>query len=195
MSIDLPGFADPVLGAQACFRAVLDAMSRPGTLRRAGDGLTPPAPLHPATAAVLLTLVDGEAPVWLDPLWLDDEFAPAMDWIGFHCGAAPVADPAAAAFVLAGSLPDFTRLHAGTDESPDASATVILQVAVLGEGRRMRLSGPGLRGPATLQVGGLPEAFPALWAANHGLFPRGIDLILCSGSQLAALPRSVRVEG
>ena len=32
-----------------------------------GHGLTPPAPLAPATAAVLLTLVDHDTPVWLDP--------------------------------------------------------------------------------------------------------------------------------
>src|SRR5581483_12345526 len=51
-----PGFAEPVAGAQACFRAVLDAMARPGCIRRAGIDLSPPSPLAPATAAVLLTL-------------------------------------------------------------------------------------------------------------------------------------------
>ena len=189
MSIDLPGFADPVLGAQACFRALLDAMARPGTLHPAGAGLTPPAPLHPATGAVLLTLADAET-----TLWTGEGFAPARDWIGFHCGAPPAA-LASAAFVLAGALPDLAALATGTDEQPDASATVILQVAALGSGRGLRLSGPGLRAPATLAVTGLPEQFPALWAANHALFPRGVDLILCSGTTVAALPRSLRVEG
>ena len=32
------------------------------------------------------------------------------------------------------------------------------------------------------------------WAANHAMFPRGVDLILCAGNRLAALPRSVRIE-
>jgi alpha-D-ribose 1-methylphosphonate 5-triphosphate synthase subunit PhnH len=190
MSIDLPGFTDPVLESQACFRAVLDAMARPGTLHQAGAGLTPPAPLAHATAAVLLTLVDGESATWLAPA-----FAPVRDWVAFHCGTLPTGEAHAASFVLTDTLPDFATLEAGSDESPDASATVILQVAALGTGRRLLLSGPGLRVPGELHVDGLPADFPRLWAANHTLFPRGVDLILCSGTTLAALPRSVRVEG
>ena len=190
MSIDLPGFADPVLESQACFRAVLDALARPGTLHEAGVGLVPPAPLASAAAAVLLTLVDGETQLWMAP-----EFAASRDWVNFHCGTVPVAAADTAAFVLAAGLPDLAALDAGSDEQPDASATVIVQVAVFGRGHRLRLSGPGLRVPATLEVDGLPEDFPALWAANYALFPRGVDLLLCCGSTLAALPRSVRVEG
>jgi alpha-D-ribose 1-methylphosphonate 5-triphosphate synthase subunit PhnH len=190
MSIDLPGFADPVLESQACFRAVLDALARPGTLHQAGVGLVPPAPLGPAAAAMLLTLVDGETALWMAP-----EFTPARDWVNFHCGTVPVAAAETAAFVLAAGLPDLARLDAGSDEQPDASATVILQVAAFGRGRRLRLSGPGLRVPATLEVDGLAADFPEVWAANHALFPRGVDLLLCCGSTLAALPRSVRVEG
>ena len=60
MSIDLPGFADPVAGAQSCFRAVLAAMATPGSVHPAGEGLVPPAPLGAAMAAVLLSLVDGD---------------------------------------------------------------------------------------------------------------------------------------
>jgi len=189
MSLDLPGFADPVLGAQAGFRAVLDALSRPGRIRPAGAGLTPPAPLEQAAAALLLTLTDAETPLWLDPA-----AAPARDWIGFHCGAPFVEDPAQAAFVLALSMPDLARLQAGTDESPERGATVILQVEGFDGGRAFSLAGPGLPAPARLAVAGLPPGFAAAWADNRARFPRGIDLILCAGDRLAALPRSVTVR-
>ena len=66
MTPDRPGFADPVADAQSCFRAVLDATSRPGTVKAAGTGLRPPVPLDPATAAVLLTLADADTPLGLD---------------------------------------------------------------------------------------------------------------------------------
>jgi len=188
MDIALPGFADPVLGAQTAFRAVLGAMAVPGSLHSAGEGLVPPAPLDPATGAVLLTLVDGEA-----PLALDKAAGPARDWLAFHCGARFVED-AQARFVVAPACPDLMALPAGTDEEPEASATVILQVAALGTGARFRLSGPGLREPAVLAVEGLPADFAFRWAANQARFPRGVDVILCAGTTLAALPRSVKVE-
>jgi alpha-D-ribose 1-methylphosphonate 5-triphosphate synthase subunit PhnH len=189
MSIDLPGFADPVLGAQACFRAVLDAMARPGRITRAGAGLTPPAPLDQATAAVMLTLVDGETGLFLAP-----EFTAAAEWIGFHCGAAATVPLAHARFAVCERLPGPDEVDTGSDEAPERAATVILPLAGLGTGRPWRLSGPGLASPAVLAADGLPAGFARLWAANHALFPRGYDLILCSGDRLAALPRSVRIE-
>ena len=188
-SIALPGFADPVGEAQATFRAVLDAMARPGRLHRAGERLTAPAPLDPATAAVLLTLIDNET-----PLWLDAAVAAARDWLAFHCGAQIVAAPERAAFALALSLPDLTMLSAGTHEMPESSATLILQIASLGSGTRYRLAGPGLREPAVLAATGLPDGFAAAWQQNHGLYPRGIDVVLCAGTTLTALPRSVSIE-
>ena len=45
-----------------------------------------------------------------------------------------------------------------------------------------------------LQVEGLPQAFLADWATNGARFPRGIDLVLCAGDRLAALPRTTRIE-
>lgn len=181
-------FADPVTGAQRCFRAVLDAMARPGRLHRI-DGLAPPPGLASSAAAVLLTLVDPETPLWLDPA-----AEPARDWIAFHCGAPVVSDSTDAAFGLALALPDLSGFFPGTHEGPEASATLIIQVDSLSAGRQYRLSGPGLREPASLMVDGLPADFAERWKANHALFPCGIDLVLCAGDTLTALPRSVTVE-
>jgi alpha-D-ribose 1-methylphosphonate 5-triphosphate synthase subunit PhnH len=185
MTNDLsPGFADPVAGAHACFRAVLDAMARPGRIH-AVTGVSAPAPLCHAAAAVLLTLVDHETPLWLDP-----DAAAARAWIAFHTGASFDG----AAFVLALSLPDLATLPNGTDEMPETSVTVILQVSALGSGKLFMLEGPGLRCPMELRVDGLPADFVSVWKRNHALFPRGVDLILCAGLNLAALPRSVTVS-
>lgn len=189
MSLDLPGFTDPVGDSQSCFRAVLGALSRPGTRHRAGAALSPPAPLGHAAAAVLLTLADADTPLWL-------EGAPeaAWEWLAFHCGASRAGGPGAAIFAWARSLPDLGTLAQGSDEAPESSATLILQVAAIGAGRTLRLAGPGIATSTVLAVDGLPADFPARWAANHALFPRGVDLILCAGTDLAALPRSVSVE-
>jgi alpha-D-ribose 1-methylphosphonate 5-triphosphate synthase subunit PhnH len=182
------GFADPVHDAQTCFRAVLDAMAHPGRIAQA-SGVIAPVPLGAAAGAVLLTLVDHET-----PLWLDADAMPARRWIEFHCGAHVMAEPDTCAFALGLALPDLARLPAGTHESPETSATVICQVAAFGIGPGFRLSGPGLREPGLLNVKGLPRDFVTIWRRNHALFPCGIDLILCAGDQLTALPRSVAIE-
>jgi alpha-D-ribose 1-methylphosphonate 5-triphosphate synthase subunit PhnH len=184
-----PGFADPVAGAQSCFRAVLDAMARPGRIHEAGVDLTPPVPLAPATAAVLLTLLDYDTPVWLD-----QAAVAARAWIGFHCGAPIVPAIGACGFAVALALPDLATLPAGSHEAPESAATLVLQVNAFGRGRIYRLAGPGLREPVLLSVDGLPAGFASAWQENHALFPRGVDIVLCAGTSLAALPRSVALQ-
>ena len=126
-------------------------------------------------------------------LWLDDDADPAQAWIAFHTGAA-VVDASRAMFAMALSLPDLTQLSNGSDEMPETSATAILQVASLTTGRRFLLAGPGLREPRVLTIDGLPADFATIWQRNHASFPRGIDLILCAGRNLTALPRSVTIK-
>lgn len=182
------GFANPVADAQRCFRATLDAMAHPGRITRA-TGVTAPAPLGTAAAAVVLTLVDHET-----PLWLDHDAAMARQWIEFHCGAKVVAEPGACSFTLAMTLPPLHRFPTGSHESPETSATVICQVDSFVDGKAFRLRGPGLREPLILTVNGLPSDFVSIWQQNHRLFPCGIDLILCAGDRLVALPRTVAIE-
>jgi alpha-D-ribose 1-methylphosphonate 5-triphosphate synthase subunit PhnH len=188
-TIELPGFGDPVGDAQATFRAVLDAMARPGKLHQVGAGLAAPAPLDNATAAVLLTLIDNETPLWVDPV-----ADAARAWLAFHCGAAITDVVGEAAFAVALALPELTALSSGSDEAPEDSATLILQVRALGSGARYRLAGPGLREASILAVDELPGNLVAAWRQNHALSPRGVDVILCSGTTLTALPRSVTIE-
>lgn len=183
------GFADPVLDAQRCFRAVLEAMSRPGRVQRVAALPETPAPLDTAAAAVLLALADADTPVWLDA------GSAAEAWLRFHAGCPITAAPAEAAFALAcGAPPPLRALAQGTEEEPQRSATLILQVAALEEGAGWHLAGPGIEREHRLLVEGLPADFPAQWAANRALFPRGVDVILCAGDRLAALPRTTALE-
>lgn len=182
-----PGFADPVHDSQACFRAVLDAMARPGQVHTITAVLSPPPGLAPATAAVLLTLADADTPIWLD-----GAMAAAQGWIAFHCGA-PIGAPGAAALACAAGPVRLADFQAGSDDAPELGATVILQVGSLTSGAGFTLAGPGLAAPASLTVDGLPDGFVAQWAANRALFPRGVDMILCAGDKVAALPRTVAI--
>jgi alpha-D-ribose 1-methylphosphonate 5-triphosphate synthase subunit PhnH len=151
--------------------------------------VTAPAPLGTAAAAVVLTLVDHETPLWLDP-----DAAMARKWIEFHCGAKVVSDPAGCTFALAMALPPLHRFSVGSHESPETSATVICQVDSFADGKAFRLHGPGLREPLVLTVNRLPRDFASIWQRNYRLFPCGIDLILCAGDRLVAFPRTVAIE-
>lgn len=185
MDTRFPGFADPVLDAQASFRALLEAMSRPGRVLAVAPPPQVPPGLSPAAAAVLLTMVDAATPLWLDA------GAEAEAWVRFHCGCPLVRQ--AAAFVLAPGAA-LLDLEAGSEEEPERGATLILEVAALEEGGGWRLTGPGIREVHRLRVAGAPSGFVADWARNRARFPRGVDAILCAGTRIAALPRSVRIE-
>ena len=187
-----PAFADPVHDAQRTFRVVLEAMARPGSVWPLHGLPRPPAPLSPAAAAVCLTLCDLDAPLWIDPAAIA-----AADYLRFHTGAPVVDVPADAAFVLAlavDGLPPLNRLRLGEPDYPDRSATVVVQVSRLVAGDGWRLSGPGIETTARLMVADLPDDFPERWAANHALFPLGVDLILAAPDSVAALPRTTRLE-
>ncbi len=70
-----------------------------------------------------------------------------------------------------------------------------MAVEALGAGARFVLSGPGIDGETALAVDGLPDDLTERLAANRALFPRGVDLVLTCGREIAALPRSTRVIG
>lgn len=188
----LGGFADPVFDAQAVFRQIMDAMARPGTIADLGALAEGPAPLSPAVAAILATLADGDAPVFLE----NPDAAEAAAWISFQTGVAVLGDPEGAAFAVLekGSNPaSWSRLPLGDDAYPDRAATLILVVAGLAGGKALTLTGPGIETTRTVSPAGLPDGFLEARAANAALYPRGQDLILVAGSSIMALPRTTRI--
>lgn len=187
----LPGFDDPVSGAQATFRAALQALATPGTVHRVEPPRGVPAGLSPAMTAMLLTLADVDAAVWLPPSLGDG----ARAFLRFHCACPLVDEPAQARFVVvpAGCAgPALEDCDAGEPAYPDRSATMLIEVESLGGGAPLRLSGPGIPDSRSLAVSGLPEGFLGQWAANHGRFPLGVDVFLVQGNVICALPRTAR---
>ena len=187
-------YLDPVHETQRAFRAAMNAFARPGTIQSVAGLAEAPRPLEPVAAAVLLALVDFETSLYLDPAAATPE---TRAYLTFHSGARLTEDPSKANFALIAdpqALGDLSSFALGTDAYPDRSTTLVLQVAALGTGRSYRLEGPGIKGTATLAANGLPAGLTAELAANHALFPRGVDLVLAGPAGIAALPRTTRIS-
>lgn len=189
------GFASPVFDAQTIFRAVMDAMARPGTVQLAKVQTQPPPSLSPVAAAIALTLCDHDTPLWLDPALRQTQAV--ASWLGFHTGA-PLADtPADAHFALVAdpaSLIALENFAQGTQEYPDRSTTLILQVASLSAGDGLVLEGPGIDSSAIFAPTPLPRHFVEQWRQNRARFPRGVDLVLAAPEGIACLPRTTRIR-
>ncbi len=188
-----PGLADPPHDAQRLFRGVLDAFSHPGRIVDLHDAPAGPGTLSPAATAFLLTLADRETPLWLEA-GLDRQ--EVRDFLRFHAGAPIVHEREAAAFavIIAGGGDPFAGFAIGTDTYPDRAATLVIEAPSLEDGPPCTWRGPGIDGETSVAIAGLGAGFWSAWAANHMLFPCGVDLVFTSGSRLVSLPRSVAVE-
>ncbi len=189
-----PGFGDPVLDSQQVFMSSLRALAYPGTILELPVAPAGPKPFHAGTTALLLTLLDRDTPLWLDPLGQSGE---AAEWLSFFCGCPLTRDPARAHFavITAGErLPALERFNHGGEENPEESATIIIQVERLAQEQGQSLSGPGIEDRAELSVRGLDESFWKYLGLNSRLFPLGLDFLLVGPDNLCGLPRTVSVE-
>jgi alpha-D-ribose 1-methylphosphonate 5-triphosphate synthase subunit PhnH len=194
---ELPaGFADKVLSAQSTFRSVMEAMARPGSVQQVVAAVGAPGPMMLGTAAIALTLFDHDTPIWLDAKM--SETSEVTKWLKFHSGAPVIEDSSICHFAVignAGALPDLSRFAFGTNEYPDRSTTLILQVDSLKHGSSFQLRGPGIDGTAILRAMIEPRDLFQRLAINETLFPRGIDVVLVSGASIVAIPRTTRLVG
>lgn len=187
------GFSDPVYDSQAVFRAAMWALSRPGRVEKLASALTPPAPLSPEAAALVLALCDYETPVWLDAGLAG--VADVGAFLRFHTGAPLVTEPGEARFAVVSDprdMPDPAVFAQGSPEFPDASTTLIVQVRAFDES--LLLEGPGIKGAVRFGASPLPEGFVSRMAVNRASYPLGVDLLLAGDGGVAGLPRSVSIK-
>ena len=192
---ELPaGFADKVLSAQSTFRSVMEAMACPGSVRHVAATVGTPWQLMRGTAAIALTFFDHDTPIFLDAGM--SQTSEVARWLKFHSGAPVVADASISHFALIADpsrLSDLASFALGSNEYPDRSTTLILQVESLTWGLRYELCGPGIDGIATLQAAIAPTDLFDRLSINETLFPRGIDVVLVSGEEIVAIPRTTRL--
>lgn len=180
--------------AARLFRAILGCFSKPAVPVAIAMAADAPEPLLPTTAAVLLTLLDYQTPLWLSEELNRDA---VRKYLSFHTGAPLTNVPQEAAFAamnVAELLGRWPAFNLGTHEYPDRSTTIIVQVPSLSKGDAVTVAGPGLAEAVRFQAA---EASPALWQKirnNNELFPIGSDFLFASAERVAAIPRSSRIS-
>ncbi|MBI0533280.1 phosphonate C-P lyase system protein PhnH [Sphingomonas sp. TX0543] len=190
----LPGFADPVFDSQATFRAIMTATAYPGRVITLDQNQQAPEPLSSATGALALTLLDGETSVWLAPSAAGEA---VRTWLGFHTGVPVSGEADVARFAVVSDpseMPGLTAFAQGTDEYPDRSTTLIIQVSSLDQGPPRTWRGPGIKGERSVAIDGLPDSFWSDWDLNRELYPAGVDIFFTCGSAMVGLPRTITVE-
>jgi alpha-D-ribose 1-methylphosphonate 5-triphosphate synthase subunit PhnH len=168
---------------QQNYRALLHAMSRPGTrvnmLRE---------PTAQSATAVLATLLDAEVSL-ADPDGLLEQGV----WPMLQANSL---EPEIADYILCrGVKPPGFQPRLGTLASPEMSATLLVLVDSLSEGElTLHLSGPGVQEKAQCSVAGLDVEWLARRADWVSAFPLGVDLLLVDEAAVIALPRTTKVE-
>ena len=91
-------------------------------------------------------------------------------------------------------MPALDRFAFGSNDYPDRSTTLILQVDSLDAGRRVRTAAaPASTAPRRC---GRDRCRRTCWRSARpisALFPRGIDLILVADDAIVAIPRTTRI--
>ncbi|WP_210583691.1 phosphonate C-P lyase system protein PhnH [Streptomyces sp. GESEQ-35] len=173
--------------AQGVFRAVLDALARPGFVTRY------PADV-PGTVPTALLPVLALADLGTGFCVLEDGVQRWSDVVSVATNAPAV--PLEAARLAAAVRPvtpdEIRRLHRGSAEAPEDGALLCLPVSDLhGGARNWRLSGPGIPGELVVAPHGLPAGIVEARAEAVAGFPAGVDLLLATpDGRVLGLPRS-----
>ena len=92
--------------------------------------------------AIALTLCDHDTPVHLSPAMIE---AGVQGWLAFQTGALITGERTEAAFAFFeqdAAIPPLSTFSTGTQEYPDRSTTVVLELPSLTDGAELRLRLP-----------------------------------------------------
>lgn len=195
---------DDVFDSQATFRALLDALSRPGKICRLPDRVftTTPRGFCPPALSILKTLCDHRVSFSLVSGNRTSELSRYLE-VNL---ATPFEDVEKADYVIFDGATfdeDFMRLKRGSSEFPENSATALLCVGRLAEGSveadvpscRLRCAGPGVQDTTFLTVTELDPRYSEARARANNVSPLGIDLFLVDpAGRVAGFPRTTSVE-
>ncbi|MEL6128669.1 MAG: phosphonate C-P lyase system protein PhnH [Cyanobacteria bacterium J06627_3] len=191
MITQLAGFTDAVHDAQSTFRALLDALARPG-ISQSTVSLMPPTGLDVSCAAACLTLLDLETVVWLQPGFSKD----VRPWLVFHTGCRFTESPKVADFALLcdlGTAPELKDFCWGTAEYPEAATSLLIQLPGLTGGKPVTLRGPGILNEIEVMLP-LDITFWQQWERMTADYPLGLDCWYFSQNQIMGLPRTAKVN-
>ncbi|MEI6208548.1 MAG: phosphonate C-P lyase system protein PhnH [Desulfuromonadales bacterium] len=172
----------------AAFRAVLQAMSRPGTIRHLPDngGADP-------LLTLLSSLLDNEVAVAAVGADRDDVLDKIVRVTG--CRPGPVTEADFLLVLGASSGGRLSELRRGTSDYPETGATVLyLPDEVAAEGGVVSLTGPGIRDSVAPLLSGIADdELKLLGEINRG-FPLGVDAIFLDRTgKMTCIPRSTQI--
>jgi len=185
------GFDDSALGSPQTFRAIFAAMEHPGQLVTIRENPQAPDVLNSASAAICLTLLDDETPVWTDV----DRKSPAISWLQFGCGSAVVTESCMAYFAIItkpATMPALDCFRVGPSEYPVKATTVVVQVDDILPAAVNKYSNIFLDNTVQLDLKGVPAKFWNQWQQLSGLYPVGIDIFFTCDDVLIALSKIKR---
>ena len=190
---------------QLNFRAILEAMSRPGTYQVLSLGervIGNSAYTEAAYIALLAALLDNSV-TFSDPQQLISEDELAL--LQANLTSIDQAD-----FIMCkGEFPsEFSSNRSnlshrpspklGTLPSPDLSATIVICIRELdyqqNDGLNVQLSGPGINGQIQCSLDGLDAEWLMARQTWVSSFPLGVDMLLVDDKQVMALPRTTKLE-
>jgi len=189
---------DLVHDTQAAYRTVLDAMSRPGkvvSLAREAEKIDLPDIAGPAARVLMRMLLDPEVGFCV----AGPDHSRIESRISQLTGSFPVSLPQADfIFVLEQASEKECReamlaAKIGSLTDPHLSATLVVELPLIGDGGELWIAGPGVAGRSRWP---LTQAASCLDERNQKIeeFPLGIDLLFVDRShQLVALPRTSRL--
>lgn len=195
-------FDQPVNQSQLTFRALLKCMAEPGSVidlselalpvNAEPNETTEHSQLYATTWCIAQTLFDPDSSVFLAAPF---DVESLRTTLRFQTDTHITSDTEQADFVIAQleELKHLEQFKVGTAETPDQSTTLILQVEDFASANPMQLQGPGIKASARLPIKGLTSEMQQNLVQNHLLYPCGIDVIFCSPTQIAALPRSTQI--